>query len=186
MFKVSKKHSKTTCQIYQKLAIKTPERHLVLLLLTLYFALYCTVKIVELEQANAGWAWEKVVSDNKFVFSNCKKYNVLWAGKFVRLYFLRLQKDQVSRRHFRNVSQTLNLIDVFMFNTLTKLKLKSCSHLPKNNFFCFNKCPLKIMKNAFHFILKTLVFALTFWSCRKNDLIRKIRLNSKFVTPRPG
>ena len=82
MFKVSKKHSKTTCQIYQKLAIKTPERHLVLLLLTLYFALYCTVKIVELEQANAGWAWEKVVSDNKFVFSNCKKYNVLWAGKF--------------------------------------------------------------------------------------------------------
>ena len=27
---------------------------------------------------------------------------------------------------------------------------------------------------------------MTFWSCRKNDLIRKIRLTSKFMTSQPG
>ena len=30
------------------------------------------------------------------------------------------------------------------------------------------------------------MFALTFWSCTKNDLIRKIRLISKFMTSQPG
>ena len=45
------------------------------------------------------------------------------------------------------------------------------------------------MKNAFDFILKALfrsediyIFVLTFWACRKNDLIKKIRLILKFVT----
>ena len=52
-----------------------------------------------------------------------------------------------------------------------------------------NKIPSKIMKNDFYFILKALFilkilkfFALTLQSCRKNGLIRKIRLISKFVT----
>ena len=27
---------------------------------------------------------------------------------------------------------------------------------------------------------------MTFWSCRKNDLIRKIRLTAKFMTSQPG
>ena len=50
-----------------------------------------------------------------------------------------------------------------------------------------------MMKNAFYFILKALFyfqniqdFALTFWSFRKNGLIRKIRLISKFMTSQPG
>ena len=30
------------------------------------------------------------------------------------------------------------------------------------------------------------VFVTTFWSCRKNGLIRKIKLTSKFVTSQPG
>ena len=30
------------------------------------------------------------------------------------------------------------------------------------------------------------IFVLTFWSCRKNDLIRNIRLISKFITPQLG
>ena len=137
MFKVSKKHTKTTCQIYQKLAIKTPERHLILLLLILYFALYSTVKIAEFEQTNAGWDEETVVSGNKPVFSNCKKYIVVWAGKICQAIFLRLQNDKVSRRQFKNINQTLNLIDFFMFSILTKLKLKSDSHLPKNVFYLF-------------------------------------------------
>ena len=51
------------------------------------------------------------------------------------------------------------------------------------------------MKNAFYFILKVLfvlkifrsqVFVTTFWSGRKNGLIRKIRLTSKFMTSQPG
>ena len=42
-----------------------------------------TVNIAEFEQINnAGWTWEIVVSDNKFVFSNCEKYTVLWARWF--------------------------------------------------------------------------------------------------------
>ena len=45
-----------------------------------YSAFYSTVNIAEFEQRNVCSAWEKVVSDNKFVFSNCEKYIVLWAG----------------------------------------------------------------------------------------------------------
>ena len=49
-------------------------------------------------------------------------------------------------------------------------------------FIGFNESPLKILKNAFYFIvkapfvLKYLNFFLTFWSCRKDGLIRKIKL----------
>ena len=46
-----------------------------------------------------------------------------------------------------------------------------------------------MVKNAFLFHLKSFfrspdiyVFIKTFWSCRKNALIRKIRLTSKFMT----
>ena len=49
-----------------------------------------------------------------------------------------------------------------------------------------------MMKNAFYFILKLisclsyLDFILNFWSCRKNGLIRKTRLVSKFIDPQLG
>ena len=40
-------------------------------------------------------------------------------------------------------------------NKLSKKELKSDSHLPKKFLFiCFNESPLKMMKNAFYFILK--------------------------------
>ena len=48
------------------------------------------------------------------------------------------------------------------------------------------------MKNAFCFILKAcfvlkiLKFCLDFWACRTNELIKKIRLISKFMTSQPG
>ena len=52
---------------------------------------------------------------------------------------------------------------------------------------------VKIKKNAFYFTLKALFFLkifkflfLTVWSCRKNDSVRKLRLNSKFMTSHPG
>ena len=57
---------------------------------------------------------EKLVSDNKHVFSNCEKYIVLWAGKICwvtcfHLYSpnIRLQKEKNSRQHFQKVSRTL-------------------------------------------------------------------------------
>ena len=62
----------------------------------------------------------------------------------------------------------------------------------KNCVTCFIESPLKIVKNAFYFILKLLSFSRylsfchDFWSCRKNGLIRKIRLTSKFMTSQPG
>ena len=70
--------------------------------------------------------------------------------------------------------------------------LQSGSHLPKKIFICFNNCPSKMMKNVFYFILKALFvlkifkFLSTFWSCRKNDLVRKTRLTSKSLTSQPG
>ena len=50
----------------------------------------------------------------------------------------------------------------------------------KNCIIGLIESPLKMMRNAFYFILKALfVFVTTFWSYRKNDLIRKMRLTSK-------
>ena len=58
---------------------------------------------------------------------------------------------------------------------------------------CLIESPLEMMKNAFYFILKALfcpqdilVFVTTFWSSRKNGLIKKIRLTSKLMTSPPG
>ena len=52
--------------------------------------------------------------------------------------------------------------------------------------------PLKMMKNAFHFTLKALLFSkylnfgLDILAMLKNGLIRKIRLISKFMTSQTG
>ena len=50
---------------------------------------------------------------------------------------------------------------------------------------CLIESPLKMMRNAFYFILKTFR-SQDIWPCRKNPLIRKIRLTSKFMTSQPG
>ena len=54
------------------------------------------------------------------------------------------------------------------------------------------ECYWNVMKNVFYyslkapFVVKMFKFlSLTFWSCRKNCLIRKIMLMSKFVTSQP-
>ena len=70
---------------------------------------------------------------------------------------------------------------IFPFSLIKSLN--SGSHL--HYFVCFNESHLKMMENAFYFSLKTLFaqrFVFTFLSCRKNGLIRKIRLISKFMT----
>ena len=57
---------------------------------------------------------------------------------------------------------------------------------------CFIESPLKMMKNALFHLKSSFrsqyicVFVTSFWSCRKNDLIRKARLISKFMTSQPG
>ena len=63
------------------------------------------------------------------------------------------------------------------------LVLKLDSHLLKKIIFiCFNESPLIMMKNPFF----SSYIVLTFWSCRRNGLIRKIRFISKFITSQPG
>ena len=113
MFKVSKKSNRATCQIYSKLTIKTPKQRLVLLFLTwISLAFYCTVIIADVEQANVGWAWETIVSDNKFVLNNCWKYIVLWAWKncWITCFHpyspnMKLLKNIFSRWLFKMISQ---------------------------------------------------------------------------------
>ena len=64
------KNTRSMCQIYSKLTIKTPEWCFVLLLLTLntfctkFYWYYCWTR------TNVDWAWKTTVSDKKFVFSN--------------------------------------------------------------------------------------------------------------------
>ena len=71
------------CQIYSRLTIKTPEQRLAPLLLTLnifltlFYCYYCWIRT----KKNVSWAREIIVPDNKFAFSNCEKYIVLWAGE---------------------------------------------------------------------------------------------------------
>ena len=64
----------------------------------------------------------------------------------------------------------------------------SPSKKKKKSFIYFNESPLINMKNAFYFVLKILfvlrIFKFLSWG--KNDLIRKIRLISKFMTSQRG
>ena len=70
----------------------------------------------------------------------------------------------------------------------TKMKFSVKVGLSPSIFFLFTSMIAlkRMMKNAFYFISSSfrsqdiLTFVLTFWSCRKNGLIGKIRLISKF------
>ena len=103
--------------------------------------------------------------------------------------------SKISNRH-RNTTLTIFLFCRYCWSLLRCnywKSLKSDSHLPKNSFICFNESPLKVMKNAFYFILKALlvlkIFKFLYWlfgHVKKPGLIRKIRLLSKVMTPQPG
>ena len=49
MFKISDRNTRTRCETWSKLAIKTPERR--------YFTPYSSVFIVNFEQVNASWEY---------------------------------------------------------------------------------------------------------------------------------
>ena len=58
--------------------------------------------------------------------------------------------------------------------------------------FNFNDSPSKMKKKLFISSSKLFsfsryfIFVLTLWSCRKNSVIRKISLSSRFIAPQPG
>ena len=79
---------------------------------------------------------------------------------------------------------------MFKVNNKDNRKTSKLGTFQKKFFICFNNSPSKMMKNAFYFILKVLfvlkIFVLTFWACKANGLIRKIRLISKFMMSQHG
>ena len=65
----------------------------------------------------------------------------------------------------------------------------SDSNLPKKVFFiCLNESPLKMMKNAFYFMLKALIVIkiFNFLLMWENGLIGKIWLISNLMMSQPG
>ena len=62
---------------------------------------------------------------------------------------------------------------------------KNCYLLDWKPFENDEKCFLIHLKSSFR-SQDTSVFITTFWSCRKNGLIRKTRLASKLMTSQPG
>ena len=73
----------------------------------------------------------------------------------------------------------IDLLNKVQFRFAPNLVLKSDSHLPKKFLLiCFNENPFRSQD------IQT--FVLIFWSCRKNSLVRKIRLISKLLTSQPG
>ena len=108
--------------------------------------------------------------------------NILWVAIIFIENFLNMFKLSVSKF----VCWT---DQVSMFYKCLKVGL---SPSKKNCFIYLNESPLKMMKNAFYFILKALFILTIFkflswlWSCRENGLIRKIRLISNFMTSQSG
>ena len=113
-----------------------------------------------------------------------KNQEISWAKKLSFNHILKeclISKDlQIIRKkaetvlisvHSSNIAENFNAFETWSsestrcYNHLKKqashftslVALKSESYLPKKFFFiCFNESPLKIMKNAFYFILKAL------------------------------
>ena len=77
---------------------------------------------------------------------------------------------------------------------LERINLLKVGLWPSKKFLviCLIEIPLKVMKNAFYFILKALFVLKISSFChgvlviKKNGLIRKIRLILKFMTSQPG
>ena len=110
--------------------------------------------------------WFLTMEENSFALVNAKKSNkkqkiILYQRMACSIFSLsKLTPPQFPPTHFTN-------------------KIIACleGHFIVTPSICFNESPLKTM-----FVLKIfklLSFVMTFWVCRENDLIRKIRLISK-------
>ena len=71
-----------------------------------------------------------------------------------------------------------------ILRTLTFQKIL-CYFLHWKPFKANGKCFLFYLKSSFHSV-DISVFVTSFWSCRENGLIRRIRLTSKFMASQPG
>ena len=110
----------------------------------------------------------------------CLEYWIVFERVYELFYALKLIFIGVSNSfrsiHFISISVKVGL-------SLSKIKF----------FICFNDSPSKTMKNAFYFILKVIFILKIFkflswhyWACRKNGLMRKKSLISKFIASQPG
>ena len=91
-----------------------------------------------------------------------------------------------STSRFQTTALKTVLVHKFEFTVKILLSKKNCLS-------CISKSHLKMIKNAFYFILKApfvlktfKLFVLTSWSCRKSGLIRDFGLISKFMTSQTG
>ena len=98
---------------------------------------------------------------------------------------------EISQNSQENMWKNLFSNKVADFRSISSIMKVGLSPSGKNCVICFIESPLKIMKNAFYFILKALfilkifkVFVMTFWSCSKKGVIRKIHDKIHDVTGR--
>ena len=114
--------------------------------------------------------------------SSCWIWTFKLKQSYTRCSLVQLMKLNFSKKFF---SQKWITFKKFSYKCLKR-------SLTFKKIICFNENSLKIMKNAFYFILKALSilmifkFVLTFCWCRENGLIRKIRLISNFMTSQHG
>ena len=85
---------------------------------------------------------------------------------------------------YREIFQIYNSVTL-KSNSQKKSSKKLSYLLYWKSFENDEKCFLFHLKSSFC-SQDIYVFVTTFWSCRKNGLIRKIRLTSKFMTSQPG
>ena len=115
-----------------------------------------------------------------------------WSSNTV-IYYGRLQRRLKGAfsglRQFLSTESLLKIMKKFFLFHL-KVRLSPSKKvfyylLQRKPFKNDEKCFLFHLKSSFH-SQDILIFLLTFFSCRKNDLMRKIRLISKFLTSQPG
>ena len=102
------------------------------------------------------------------------------------LWLLPSHMAVVTSCYYENLRRTMR-------TAIVSYPLNSNSHLRKEIVLLVSMKPFKNDEKCFLFNLRSSVcshdisvFVLTFWSCRKNGLIRKIRLILKFMSSKLG
>ena len=125
----------------------------------------------------------------------------MFPGQFLQSYaslhvlsqYAKIKKLSWSYSSFFNGLWLLILITVPVAMKKYKNFIKVGLSPSKNNLYLLQWKAFKNAEKCFLFHLKSFsrshdiyFFLLTFWSCRQDALIRKIRLISKFITSQPG
>ena len=130
--------------------------------------------------------WYTCYSKNQNI-TKLEKYT--WVPQILHTFYLFLLTTSDDFNSFLWVFIKVTGFNYIWINNIT---LKLDSHLPKL-FYLLQQKPLKNDEKFVLFNLKSSfrsqdiqIFVLNVWSCRKGNLIKKIRLVSKFVTWQPG